>query len=89
MPLMLKTLFIIIACLIFLGLVLKFIVLKSGRSIKSNFISFFWFSRLQIVNSTYDFSKKKRLVMNQITLIILILLAVEILIGMAYLWIYL
>jgi hypothetical protein len=89
MPIMLKTLFVIVAILILMCIILKIVVLKAGKSIRADLFSFFWFSELQIANSTYGFSKRKRIIMNQLSRILFVLFALEIIIIMAYLWVVL
>jgi len=87
MPLILQTLFIAVAILILLCLILKIIVLKAGKAIRANLFSFFWFSQLQIANSSYSYSKRKRIVMNQLSRVLFVLLAIEFVIILSYLWI--
>lgn len=83
----LENLFFIVAGLILLVLALKVVVLKSGKHIKTDFTSFFWFSKMQISNSSYSFSKRKRIQMNQLSLILLFLLGLEVIICTSFFWI--
>jgi hypothetical protein len=83
---LLEKLFVIVAVLIFLCILSKVIILKAGKSIRVNLFSFFWFSKIQIVNSSYHFSKRKRILMNQLTKVLLILISIELGIVTAYVW---
>jgi hypothetical protein len=72
--------------LIVMLLILKVIVLNSGKKIRTSFSSFFWYSKIQIENSSYHFSRRKRVIMNQLSMIILFILGMEALIFIAFLW---
>lgn len=67
-------------------ILVKFLILKIGRPIKAKFSSFFWFSRWEILNSSYDYSKKKRIFLNNISLVILLLIVLETALLIISLW---
>ena len=61
-------------------LLVKFIILKAGRPINYTFLSFFWFSRWQISNSSFQYSKRKRKVLNYLSLAMVFLIILEVII---------
>lgn len=64
--------------ILFLGILLaKFIILKFGRPIKYSFSSFFWFSSLQVSNSSNPNSKQKRIILNYLSIAIILLIFLE------------
>lgn len=65
--------------ILIIGIIIaKIIILKTGKPINHSFFSFFWFSRWQIFNSRYDYSKKKRKILNYLTISILIIIVIEV-----------
>ncbi|MCU0403371.1 MAG: hypothetical protein MUE99_02400 [Chitinophagaceae bacterium] len=75
--------------LLIVGLLLiKFVLLRVGRPINYTFFSFFWFSRWQITNSSYDYSKRKRRLQNYLTITILSLILIQLLMFIALVVLY-
>ncbi len=59
-------------------LVAKYFILKFGRPINYTFSSFFWFSRWEVSNSSYQYSKRKRRLLNSLSISIVAILLLEI-----------
>jgi hypothetical protein len=67
--------------LIIFLLIGKIIILNSGRKIRCDFFSFFWFSNYHIINSSTKESEKKRELMNRLSIVILILILFQLFIS--------
>lgn len=76
-----------IVLILIIGIIIaKIVILKTGKPISHSFSSFFWFSRWQIFNSTYEYSKRKRKILNYLTLAILGIILLEMGILLFTLW---
>ena len=76
-----------IVLILIIGIIIaKIVLLKIGKPINHSFSSFFWFSRWQIFNSTYEYSKRKRKIQNYLTLSIIAIVLIEMGILFFTLW---
>ncbi len=57
-------------CLMLIIMITKFIVLFNGKKIRADLITFFWFSNYDIINSSSKRSKRKKILMNKLTMAI-------------------